>query len=93
MIDRLAPGVFGYSVESDGALYVPFIMAEKEGSGAVGKFLDELPTDRTVKVPNVESARLKGMLERRGFAPEMEWAEEFGEHVEVYVRKSQVAVS
>lgn len=63
----IAPGVVGYTVEDDDGLWLPLIYAVAEGSGAVGAWLDSLPTDRRVIVPNVISARLEGMLARRGF--------------------------
>lgn len=88
-LTRLAPGVLGYTVEQGGALYVPFIMAETEGSGDVGRYLDSLPTDRSVRFPNVTSDRLRGMLYRRGYAPVWEYAEEFGEYVEVVERLAE----
>jgi hypothetical protein len=64
---RLAPGVRGYTVWSKGALYVPLVIAVREGHGDVGRYLDTMPTDRTVTFPNVMSPRLRGMLERRGY--------------------------
>lgn len=85
-MDKLAPGVLGYAVETDEALFVPAIMAERPGRGDVGRFLDSLPRDRTVKVPAVLSPRLAGMLDRRGFKRKVEWAAEFAEYVEVWVR-------
>jgi hypothetical protein len=85
MFESLAPGVLGYTVEADGVLYIPVIMAEEEGSGDVGRYLDSLPRDRTVKVPGVQSDRLRGMLERRGFEADQEWAPEFEEYVEVFI--------
>lgn len=88
-LDTLAPGVIGYTVEHAGALYIPMIEAEHAGSGAVGRYLDSLPRDRTVKVPTVISARLAGMLERRGFQEVAEWAPEVGEVVYVYVREAE----
>jgi len=69
---RLAPGVRGYTVWSHGELYVPLVIAEREGSGDVGRYLDTLPLDRVVKFPSVLSERLAGMLLRRGFAPATE---------------------
>lgn len=65
---QLAPGVRGYAILERWTIYIPLIYAEKEGSGDVGRFLDSLGS-RCV-VPNVTSARLRGMLERRNFAPE-----------------------
>ena len=64
----LAAGVRGYKLWSRGELYVPLIIADRPGNGDVGRFLDALPKDRVVKVPTVTSARLAGMLARRGFA-------------------------
>jgi hypothetical protein len=84
---RLAPGVTGYTVDMpDGTLNVPYVQAERPGSGDVGRYLDSLARDRRVCVPCVISARLQGMLERRGFLPEQEWAEEVGEWVDCMVR-------
>jgi hypothetical protein len=85
--DRLAPGVRGYTVDVDGALYIPIIEADTPGIGDVSRYLDSLPRDRTVKVPCVISDRLRDMLARRSFVPSQEWSAEHGEHVEVFVRE------
>lgn len=67
-LDHLASGVVGYSIdEEDGSLWIPLIYAEDEGAGDVGRYLDSLPTDRTIVVPNVINPRLEQMLARRGF--------------------------
>lgn len=84
--ERLADGVFGYCLETDRGLYVPWIMAEREGSGDVGRYLDSLPTDRRVVFPTILSARLAAMLGRRGFVATVEWAEEYEEWVEIMER-------
>jgi hypothetical protein len=63
----LAPGVRGYSVMVDGILHIPLVTAERDGSGDVGRFLDSIPKDQPVRFPTVMSARLAGMLMRRGF--------------------------
>lgn len=68
-LDELAPGVMGYTVDKADALYVPMIIATKPGNGDVGRYLDTLPTDRKVIVPNVMNPILMGMLDRRGFVP------------------------
>lgn len=83
---EIAPGVRGYTVEKDGALYVPLVIASTPGDGAVGRFLDALPADRPVKFPNVLSPKLAGMLQRRGFRRVYEFDEESGEDVPVWVR-------
>ena len=59
------PGVRGYAVEHSGRIFIPAVAAENEGSGDVGRFLDAV-SERCV-FPNVMSARLRGMLRRRGF--------------------------
>jgi len=64
---KLAAGVKGYAIKSGSRIMIPLIIAEKEGSGDVGRFLDAL-SPRCV-IPNVTSPRLKGMLKRRGFKP------------------------
>jgi hypothetical protein len=84
---RLAPGVLGYTVDMpDGSLNIPLIQAEHEGSGEVGRWIDALPVNRRIVFPTVISARLQGMLERRGYHPEQEWVEEFGEWANLMVR-------
>ena len=90
-LDELAPGVQGYIVVTPSATYIPAIMATAPGSGDVGRYLDSLPTDRTIKVPGVLSPRLAGMLQRRGFTERLEWASEYGETVPVYVRPAAPA--
>lgn len=85
-IVELAPRVTGYTVETDDGLYVPVITAEREGSGDVGRFLDSLPKDRRVVVPNVVNPRLEGMLIRRGFTLTEEWSDAFEEMVPVWER-------
>lgn len=84
----LAPGVRGYTVEQNGELYVPLIIADRPGSGDVGRYLDSLPRDRTVKFPNVLSERLEQMLLRRGFHHGVEYSEEWG-IVPILVRHPQ----
>lgn len=64
---ELAPGVLGYAILAKGRIHIPLIIAAKEGSGAVGRFLDSL-TKRCV-IPSVTSPRLMGMLARRGWIP------------------------
>ena len=86
--ERLADGVFGYTMdEGEKGLYVPWIAAENEGDGRVGKYLDSLPRDRRIVFPTILSQRLAGMLLRRGFTPSKEWAEEWAEWVEIMERK------
>lgn len=91
LVDRIGRESGGYAIEDkDGSIYIPVLWMRKPGTGEGSAFLDSLPRDRTIKVPGVMSARLRGMLERRGFRPESEWAPEFGEYVEVYVRRPDV---
>ena len=80
--DFLAPGVRGYAIEENGKIYIPLIIAEQEGSGVVGRFLDSL-TPRCV-IPTVTSVRLRGMLERRGWKCTEE--EAMGDVFDVWVR-------
>lgn len=83
----LAPGVHGYAMEdAEGRLYIPVIEAVTEGNGDVGRFLDALPKDRTVRFPTVMSARLAGMLERRGFTLISEDDHELG-RIDIYERQ------
>jgi hypothetical protein len=62
---RLAPGVYGFTFCQDGFIFIPLIVAEHEGSGDVGRFLDRLSA-RCV-IMDVTSPRLQGMLVRRGW--------------------------
>lgn len=62
---QLAPGVRGFTFEKEGILFIPLIVAEKEGNGDVGRFLDRL--SMRCLIMEVTSDRLRGMLERRGY--------------------------
>jgi hypothetical protein len=86
--EMLGPGVGGYCIDGEDGLFIPVITAVKEGSGDVGRYLDSLPTNRRVVVPNVMNERLVGMLLRRGFVARFtdEWLEETGESIEIYER-------
>ena len=76
--ELLAPGVRGYALVSEtGKINIPMIIAEIEGSGDVGRFLDSL-SSRCV-IPNVISLRLMLMLFRRGFAPRFDGEIDFWE--------------
>jgi hypothetical protein len=68
--DVIAPGVLGYAIQQGETIFIPLIIAENEGSGDVGRFLDSL-SGRCV-VPCVTSPRLAAMLIRRGFSPEFD---------------------
>jgi len=86
---HIAPGVRGYTMEIDGELYVPLVIADRPGNGDVGRYLDGLPTDHTVKFPNVISDKLRGMLLCRGFIDSEEWAPEWHCMCDVMVRRGQ----
>lgn len=90
-LERLAPGVRGYTIEEDDAIYIPMIVAEDEGSGDVGAYLDSLPTDRIIKIPDVISPRLREMLLRRGYVVAWEYAPEFEEDVEILEKSAKSA--
>lgn len=59
------PGVHGDIVVRGNITFINILWAEVEGSGLVGKYLDQLKG--TIIVPAVVSSRLAGMLERRGY--------------------------
>jgi hypothetical protein len=88
-LDVLAPGLRGYTMEVDGALYVPLVVADNPGHGAMRRYLDALPRDRTIKFPTVINGLLEGMLQRRGFVLEYEGSSEHQQTVEVYVRRAR----
>jgi hypothetical protein len=83
----LAPGVRGYSVETSRGLYIPVIISVDESKGNVGRYLDSLPTDRRVVVPNVMNSLLAEMLERRGFTRAREFSKEFDEWMTIHERE------
>lgn len=89
---EIGPGVLGYTVEHDNEIYVPLVAAASQGAGDVGRYFDSLPADKTIIVPNVMSARLAGILTRRGFT-ERPWpfTEEdgFNEEIPAYVREKE----
>lgn len=67
-LQTLAEGVWGVVREYPrGTVAIYWLEAACEGSGAVGRYLDTLPRDRTVWAHEVLNPRLAGMLERRGF--------------------------
>jgi len=61
----LAKGVLGCAYQNGDEIWIPLIVAEKKGVGAVGRFLDSLSA-RCVIV-DVVNPRLKEMLMRRGW--------------------------
>jgi len=87
-LDTLGEGVEGYTVEKDGATYIPLVIATHPGSGQVGRWLDGLDPARTWKIPNITSGRLHGMLTRRGWEVTSEWADMMDEWVDVYVKRA-----
>jgi len=84
---QIAPGVHGQMFDTPNGIYIPVISADNPGSGDVGRFLDGLPMDRDIKFPCVLSPTLRGMLLRRGYVNAGEFSEEFGENVDVMVRR------
>lgn len=87
-VEEIGKASGGWAVEhEDGSIYVPVVMMDEQGKGHGGRFLDALPTDRTIKFPNVISDVLAGMLERRGFTVIHGWADEFDEWCPVYIRR------
>lgn len=67
----LGPGVMGWAVDrGNDVIYIEQLRAVKEGNGDVGRFLDSLPANALIW--NVTSARLEGMLRRRGWIKTVE---------------------
>ena len=79
----LAPGVIGRAFSLDGRIFIPLIVAQKEGSGDVGRFLDSLTVRCAIVC--VTSERLRGMLKRRGWKETFEPSDD-GE-VDIWVRQ------
>ncbi len=86
----LAPGVQGYTVRTNGTLYVPLVIADRPGNGDVGRFLDSLPLELPIVVPGVVSQRLASMLFRRGYRVGWEWFESAEEWVECFYREPEI---
>lgn len=80
----LYKGVHGFAYEHNGLVYIPLIVAEKEGAGQVGEFLDRL--SRRCCIIGVTSPRLEMMLRRRGFCMRMESDPTFHEPLDVWQR-------
>lgn len=85
----VAQGVRAFVFDTADGVYIPWIAAEREGAGDVGRYLDALPRDRRVVFPTVLSRRLAGMLRRRGFCEATEYVEELGEHMDIFERQAQ----
>lgn len=86
-VEEIGPDVMGYTVDlAERGLYVPLVEATNPGNGDVGRFIDSLPTDRRIVFPNVISAKLEGMLRRRGYHDDKEYSEDFAEWVHLLVR-------
>jgi hypothetical protein len=83
---ELAPGVRGVVFDTEKGIYVPLILAEEPGSGAVSAWLDTLPADRRVVFPNVLNGKLRTMLQRRGFHESRELDPMSGDLVEIMER-------
>lgn len=49
------------------AIIVPNVVSSDPGKGNVGRWLDTLPRDKPVIFLTVVSARMRGMLVRRGY--------------------------
>lgn len=82
------PGVQGIWFDQPEGIYVASVIAIREGSGDVGRMIDSMPADRRIVFTTVISARLEGMLERRGYKEETEYYE--GEPYGVWVRPPKV---
>ena len=75
-LDELAPGLKVYTVEVGNDIYVPVLMADQPGQGALTGYLDKLEASgKTVKIPTVLSDRLALYLTRRGYKPVWEDSE------------------
>ena len=84
--EPLYPGVLGFAFESRGLIYIPFIVAEWEGSGQVGKFLDAL--SQRCCILCVTNPKLRGMLERRGYVMRMELDQRTKLPIDIWQRKT-----
>lgn len=84
---ELAPGVRGVRFDTPQGIYIPLIVADDPGSGAVGAYLDSLPRDQRIVFATVVSERLGEMLLRRGFRPGWDYSAELGTMVKVLLRE------
>ena len=80
-------GVFDQGKEG---VYVPVVISKQPGCGNVGRFIEHLLGEhKMVKFPNVINPQLQQMLMRRGFKLTYEYAEVYGEYVDVWVREAE----
>jgi len=86
-LDELAPGLRGYTVEIGNDIYIPVLMADQPGQGALTSYLDKLEASgKTVKIPTVLSDHLAAYLKRRGYKPI--WEESELGPVEVWTKEA-----
>ena len=81
------PGVEAIITERKGWLWVIVVVSRNEGSGQVGKWIDSL-ADRSVIFLEVNSSRLAGMLQRRGYRESRIWVAENDEWSDCMFRVS-----
>ncbi len=81
---EFVPGVMGIAIEHDGRIYVQYIEAVRQGSGHVGRFLDDL--DPGCILTYVINARMRGMLERRGWKKDY-GLDPYGRYVDLWTMK------
>ena len=71
LYDTLAPFVLGKRLEIDDTIFLVYIIVmygEMEGQGLAGRYLDSLPRNKDIIVPEVvPESKMPGMLKRRGF--------------------------
>lgn len=91
----LQPPLNGYIVtETVRRVYLPAVMSLEPGQGNVSELLASLTAEYDeVIVPGVISETLAGMLQRRGFKRETQWAAEMDEHVVCLVWRKQANTS
>ena len=77
----LTSKIHGYAVESNGKILIPLIESLEPGQGNVGRFLDSLSP--RCEIPTVMNAKLRGMLERRGWTVRIEDDPQWG-RVEIF---------
>jgi hypothetical protein len=85
----LEEGIDGYLCVHGDTVYLSSIEVQVPNQGRCQRYLEKLESKyKVVKVPNVISAALLHILQKRGYKPIAEWAEEFGEFVDVWVKIS-----
>lgn len=88
LTNGLGEGIDGYICVHGDIVYLSSIEVQVQGQGRCQQYLEKLESEyRVVKVPNVVSAALLHILQKRRYKLTAEWDERFGECVDIWVKE------